>query len=153
MPTPAKLVAAILFAALSWIVADAIVRTALPEGVRVGHFREMLAFGGLLVGWRAIGRPASGPTGRGTTLSHAVTAGFGAAAILSMLALVIHGFRAKIGESLGLRYDAIGEAASAWMAFVWTDVQTVATPLIAGLMFGGGAVVGLVSGLVGRTWR
>lgn len=153
MPTPAKLVAAILFAVLSWAVADAIIRTALPEGIRVGRFREILALGGLVVGWRMIGRTASGPTGRGTTLSHAVTAGLGAAAVLSVLALVLHAFWAMIDESLGLRYSAIGEATSAWMAFVWKDVQIVATPMVGALMFGGGAVVGLISGIVGRRWR
>ncbi len=58
-----------------------------------------------------------------------------------------------IGESLGLRYTAVGDAASAWMGFLWKDLQTVAHPLVLGLMLVGGAVVGLVSGVVGRTWR
>lgn len=153
MPTPAKLVAAILFAVLGWIVADAIVRTSLPEGMRVGRFREMLAFGGLLVGWRILGRAATGQTGRGTTSSHALAAGLGTAAVLSVLALLLHAFWEMIGKSLGLRYDEIGEAASAWMAFLWKDVRTVGTPLVLALMFGGGGVIGLLSGIVGRRWR
>lgn len=153
MPTPAKLVAAVLFAVLCWFVADTIVREVLPEGVRVGRFREMLALAGSLVGWRYIGRPATGQTGRGTTISHSVTVGLGAALILSVLALVVHAFYVMIGESLGLRYTAVGDAASAWMGFLWKDLQTVAHPLVLGLMLVGGAVVGLVSGVVGRTWR
>ena len=153
MPTPAKLVAAVLFAVLCWFVADTIVREVLPEGVRVGRFREMLAVGGLLVGWRYIGVPATGPTGRGTNVTHAITAGLGAAIVLTALALILHAFAVMIGESLGRKYTAIGDAAAAWMGFLWTDVQTIAHPMVLGLMFGGGAVVGLIAGVVGRIWR
>ncbi len=152
MPTPAKLTAAILFAALCWFVADTIVRDVLPEGVQVGRFREFLAFGGLLVGWRYIGRATTGPVGRGTTVSHSITAGLGAALILSVLALILHAFWVMIGESLELSYTAIGPAATAWMGFLWKDVQTVADPVVIAMMFGGGAVVGLISGVAGRIW-
>ncbi|MGB3689905.1 MAG: TrgA family protein [Jannaschia helgolandensis] len=153
MPTPAKLVSAILFAALAWAVGEAIVRYTLEEGTRVGLFREFLAFGGLLIGWRYIGRIASGPTMRGNTVTNVITAGIGGAAILLVLSLLLHAFGVMIAESLQGKYTAIGTAASAWMGFLVKDAVTVFHPVVMGLLFGGGAVVGLIGGLVGRTMR
>lgn len=153
MPTPAKLVAALLFAALAWFTAELIVRTVLEEGVRVGRFRELLAFGALVVGWRYIGREATGPTGRGTTLTRSITAGFAGAAILLVLAVVLHSFGVMILNSLDRKYTAVGKAASAWMDFLWKDLQTIADPLVLAVFFLGAALVGLVAGITGRVTR
>ncbi|MEM7642877.1 MAG: TrgA family protein [Pseudomonadota bacterium] len=153
MPTPAKLVSAILFAALAWWVAHTIVIHVLPEGVRVGRFREFVAFGGLVVGWRYIGKIVSGPTNKGTSVTVAITAGIGGAAILLVLSLLFESFRKMITESLDLRYTEVGEAASAWMEFLWRDALMIATPLVMGTLFGGAIVVGLVGGVVGRLTR
>ncbi|MEM7489175.1 MAG: TrgA family protein, partial [Pseudomonadota bacterium] len=146
MPTPAKLVSAILFAALAWWVGETIVREVLPEGVRVGRFREFLALGGLIVGWKYIGRIVSGPTNKGTSITVAITAGIGGAAILLVLGLLLEGFRKMITESLDLRYAEVGEAASAWMEFLWRDAQTIAHPVVLGTLFGGAVAVGLIGG-------
>lgn len=152
MPTPAKLVAAVLFAALCWAVGETIVRYCLEEGVRVGAFREMLAAGGLIVGWRTIGRTATGPVGRGNSVPNVTTSGIAAAFIFVVLALLLHSFGVMIGESLGGKYTSIGRAASAWIGFLIEDVQTIWHLYVLVLLFGGGAVVGLVAGLVGRRY-
>lgn len=153
MPTPAKLVCAVLFAALAWAVGEAIVRYTLEEGIRVGRFREMLAFGGLLIGWKYIGRVASGPTMRGNTVTNVITAGIGGAAMLVVLGLLFHAFGVMISESLEGKYTAIGTAASAWMGFLAKDAMTILHPIVLGLLFGGAAVIGLIGGIVGRTMR
>lgn len=153
MPTPAKLVAALLFAALAWLVADTIVRDLLEPGTRVGRFREMLAAGGLILGWRMIGREATGQTGRGTSTSRAVTAGIGAAAALLVLGVLFHAFGVMIANALERKYTALGTAATAWMEFLWRDLVLLAAPAVLGLLFGGGALVGLIAGLVGRRMR
>ncbi|MEM8822914.1 MAG: TrgA family protein [Pseudomonadota bacterium] len=153
MPTPAKLVSAILFAALAWWVGHTIFIHVLPEGVRIGRFREILALGGLVIGWRYIGRIVSGPTNRGASITVSITAGIGGAAILLVLGLLLEGFRKMITESLDLRYAEVGEAASAWMEFLWRDAQMIATPLVMGTLFGGAILVGLVGGVVGRVTR
>ncbi|SDZ32717.1 hypothetical protein SAMN05444004_110117 [Jannaschia faecimaris] len=150
MPTPAKLVAGILFAALCWFVAEAIVRYTLEEGVRVGLFRELLAAGGLVVGWRTIGKTATGPVGRGNSIPNVITSGIAAAFILLVMALLLHSFGVMIAESLGGKYTAIGTAASAWMRFFVEDAQLIWNPIVLGLLFGGGAAIGLVAGMVGR---
>lgn len=150
MPTPAKLVAALLFAALAWLLGEIIVRTVVEEGRRVGFLREMLAAGGLIVGWRVIGRETTGRLGRGTNAVHALTAGIAAAAALLVLGVLLHSFGVMIGNALDRKYTAIGTAASAWMTFLWSDLVLLADWRVLGTLFGGGAVVGLISGLVGR---
>ncbi|WP_179379887.1 TrgA family protein [Jannaschia marina] len=150
MPTPAKLVSAVLFAALCWFVADSIVRYTLEEGVVVGPFREVLAAGGLVVGWRTIGTAATGPVGRGNTIPNVITAGVAAAFILMVLALLIHSFGVMIVESLNGSYNSVGKGASAWMGFLMNDARTIAHPVVLGLLFGGGALIGLVAGVVGQ---
>lgn len=150
MPTPAKLVAALLFAALCWAVAETVVRYTMEEGIRVGAFREMLAFGGLIIGWRTIGGAATGPVGRGNKIPNVITSGVAAAFMLLVLALLLHSFGVMILESLEGSFTSIGRAASAWMAYLVQDAQQVWHPYVLGLLFGGGAVVGLIAGLVGR---
>lgn len=150
MPTPAKLVAAVLFAALAWWVGETIVRVALPEGVRAGWLREMLAAGGLVVGWRTIGGEATGRMRRGTTTPRAITVGIAAAAQLLVLGLVLHSFGRMIANSLDGKYTEIGRAWTAWMTFLWQDVVLVADPVVLGTLFAGAALVGLLAGMVGR---
>lgn len=153
MPTPAKLVASVLFAALCWWVGETIVRHALPEESSVGWFREILAFGGLIVGWRYIGRITTGERGRGTTMTRAITAGVGAAFIMMILTLALHSFYEMILESLGSRYTEVGQAAQAWMEFTVKDAQILMVPIVPITLFAGGAIVGLLAGIMGRSIR
>lgn len=153
MPTPAKLVCSILFAALSWWTAETIVRQVLSEGIVVGRFREWVALAGLLIGWKMIGRACSGPMNKGTTMTVAITSGIGGALVLSVGGVVVHGLVVMLIESLDRKYTEVGHAASAWMEFTWEDVQTVADPVVLGTLFGGAAIVGLIGGIVGRVTR
>ncbi|WP_371153815.1 TrgA family protein [Jannaschia sp. 2305UL9-9] len=153
MPTPAKLACAILFAALSWWTAETIVREALPEGVRVGRFREWVALAGLLIGWKMIGRTCSGPMNKGTTITVAITAGIGGALVLTVGGVILQGFVVMIIESLDRKYTEVGQAATAWMEYTWDNVLLIADPIILGTLYGGAAVVGLIGGIVGRVTR
>ncbi|GIT91911.1 hypothetical protein JANAI62_23680 [Jannaschia pagri] len=153
MPTPAKLVCAVLFAALSWWVADTIVRETLPEGVRVGRFREWVGLAGVFIGWKLIGKTCSGPLNKGTTITVAITAGLAGALVLTVGGLLMNSFVTMIGESLDRTYTEVGQAATAWMQFLWKDAQTVANPLVLGTLYGGGALVGLIGGITGRITR
>ncbi len=125
-------------------------RERLPEGVRVGLFREIAAVGAGLIGWRTIGREATGRMRRGTTNARAVTAGIAAAAQLLVLGAVLHSFGEMIANSLDGRYDQIGKAVDAWTGFLWADMLVLADPLVLGTLFGGAAFVGLVAGMAGR---
>ncbi|MGI1661442.1 TrgA family protein [Palleronia sp. KMU-117] len=57
MPTAAKLIGAIVFAALAWFVSD-LIKPLLPEGSQVGLMSPVNAFFGLIMGWRIMGRGA-----------------------------------------------------------------------------------------------
>ncbi|TFL18514.1 TrgA family protein [Jannaschia formosa] len=153
MPTPAKLISALLFAALAWWTAETIRIHALPEGIVVGNFREWCALAGLIIGWKTIGTRVSGPLNKGTTVLKAVTAGIGGAVILTVGGVILNSFVTMISESLGRKYTEVGQAAEAWMAFLWDDALTIANPIVLGTMFGGAAVVGLIGGVAGRTLR
>ena len=153
MPTPAKLISAVLFAALAWWTAETIRVYALPEGIQVGLFREWVALAALFIGWKIIGNRVSGPLGKGTTILKAITAGIGGALVLTVGGVILNSFVTMIGESLGRKYTEVGQAAEAWMNFLWKDAQTIADPLVLGTMFGGAAMVGLIGGVAGRSLR
>ncbi len=153
MPTPAKLVSAVLFAALCWWTGETIVQEVLPEGSVVGYFREILAACGLYIGWRFIGKPTTGPTGRGAPVTEALTAGLGAGLIYAVLGLLLHSFYEMISRSLDSVYTEVGAAASAWMGFLWDDILLINNPVVLGTFFGGAAAVGVVAGIVGRLAR
>ncbi|MEM9796949.1 MAG: TrgA family protein [Pseudomonadota bacterium] len=150
MPTPAKLVSAILFAALAWWTGETIVREVLPDGSSVGRLREVMAFMGLIIGWKVIGRATTGRMNRGTTVTVAITAGVAAAFVFLALGIVLHGFYEMIIRSLDSTYTEVGAAMNAMLGFIWDDVNLVANPVVLGTLFGGGALVGLIGGIVGR---
>ena len=153
MPTPAKLVAAILMAAVGWVTAETIVRYALPEGISVGWFREIVALIGLIAGWRMIGRQATGIRGRGDKITNALTMGLACALVVAALSIFLHSFYVMIQESLSLAYDAPGKAFTAMMGFVWDDIQLMNNTRVLVALFGGGALAGLLAGITGRIWR
>lgn len=153
MPTPAKLVAAILMAAVCWITAETMVRYALPEGFSAGWFREIVAVIGLVAGWRMIGRQATGIRGRGDKIVNGVTMGMACALAVAALSIFLHAFYVMIIESLNLAYNSPGKAFTAMMGFAWDDVQTMANVRVLVALFGGGAIAGLFAGITGRIWR
>lgn len=153
MPTPAKLVSAVLFAALCWYTVELIRRYGLPEGRTLGAFPIWVTLGGLLVGWLFVGRRVSGPTNRGTKLTHGLTAGIGGALIIAVLGLLLNSFVTMITLSLTSIYTEIGQAIDAWIGFFMEDLRIISHPRILGTFFGGGALAGLVGGVVGRVTR
>lgn len=153
MPTPAKLISAVLMAVLAWWVADTVVRELLPEGKTVGRFREICAAVGLLAGWKVLGRAATGKMGRGSPVPVVITSGVATAAVGLILVLLGHSFYVMMMESLDLAYDAPGKAMTAWMEFLWNDTLLIADKLVLGTLFVGAAIIGMVAGVVGRTYR
>ncbi|WP_298432909.1 TrgA family protein [uncultured Jannaschia sp.] len=153
MPTPAKLVAALLFAGLCWYCGHLLWTESMPEGARIGWFREILAAGGLVVGWKYIGRTATGPMGRGNRLAYCITAGIGGAVIMFLLTFALHSAYATLEESLSSKYTEVGLAAEAWMEYAVADAKLAANPLLLAVAFAGSAAIGLIAGLVGRMAR
>lgn len=153
MPTPAKLVCAILLAAVAWWTGEMIQRHVVGDDDVVGRLREALALGGLIVGWKYVGRIVSGKAGRGTTLPVGLTAGIGGAVILAVLALFLNGAREVLTEALDVSYTEVGAAATAWMQTVYTDGVRLTHPMVLATYFGGAALVGVIGWAVGRVTR
>jgi hypothetical protein len=150
MPTAAKLVCAVLLAAVAWATGEMIQRHVAEEGVSVGLLREALALGGLIVGWKHVGSIAGGKAERGTTLAVGLTAGIGGGVILAVLALFLNAARFVITEALDITYTEVGDAMSAWIETVYTDAFRLMEPPVVATFFGGATLVGLIGWAVGR---
>ena len=146
MPTAAKLFAAVAFAIVAWLSANASI-PGLPEGTRIGMFREITAAIGVIVGWRVMGRL----TGGGYTTSM----GLGVRTSATIVFWVVLGFAIyeMVRLSLKKRYDGPMEALVSVFGIMIEygkalgDVQVLAILLI------GGMIGGFLAEFAGRRWR
>ena len=152
MPTPAKLVAALAMAAVGWTAAEALVLFALTEGAAVGRLREIVAALGLVLGWRLLGRAATGPRGKGDRMMHGMTAGLTTALALALAAVLLHGAYTTIDASMTLAFNGVGDAVEGLIEQVIDDLRLLLEPRVLGVLFGGGALAGLAAGVAGRMW-
>lgn len=145
MPTAAKLVAAILFAALSWVAAD-LFKAALPEGAQVGLLSPVMAGLGLGSGWLVMGALAG--QGNGAAVGTAVRTSF----TIIFLGLVVFSLYEMIRRSTNLRYDGPVEAIQGMMELMWEYGALLLRPDVLGVMFGGGIVAGYITEWASRRW-
>lgn len=145
MPTAAKLAAALLFAVVGWIVADAHVPS-LGEGLSVGYFREAVGLLGVVVGWRVMG-PAVGKGYR-----EAAGAGLKTVIILAFYALLLFSTYRMVILSMRMLYDGPMEAVLAVFALMLEQAHKMLTPSVLGSMIIGGTVGGLITERVSRRW-
>lgn len=145
MPTATKLLSGILMAVLGWWVANLIVPH-LPEETRIGLFREITAFLGLVVGWNFLGKRAG--------VGYAQTFGFGigASAFLVFWMLIVFSgvemVRRSLRKSYGDPFEALqGMLQIAIDYFVYLSPNEVWVTLVAG-----GAVIGLIAEWAARRW-
>jgi hypothetical protein len=106
MPTAARLVAAILLAALGWILSD-LVRPLMPEGTDFGWFNYVNAFIGMCVGWSVMGPRA----GRGFVAG--INNGVTGMVVLLLWALAVHASYEMFRLAMRNRYDGPMEALTA----------------------------------------
>ncbi len=135
MPTAAKLVAALLFAALGWVVSD-LVKPLLDEGAKAGLFSPVSAVFGFLVGWFFVGlRIGSGHGG------HFGVGVAGSGLLVFWVTLGFSGYE-MYNRSLRMTYDGPVEALQSMFEiageYLWmAAVPGVILALILGGMFGG----------------
>ena len=146
MPTAAKLVAGLLFAALAWV-ASVVIAPLLPEGTDVTWFAPVNAAVGALIGWWV-----AGPRAR-TTLSGAVSYGLTAAIAMTLVALFLHSFALMIRRSLRERYDGPVEAMAAVFGIMIDYGRLIAVPPVAATILLGGIAAGLMTEWTGRRFR
>lgn len=146
MPTAAKLVAALMFAAVGWAAAEAFMPL-IPERTQWGAFQPICAALGLLCGWRVMGPRA----GRGW--STAIGVGLSTAAVLLGVALLLFSGREMILRSLDRRYGDALEATVGTFGIMLENAALMADVRFLGTLLLGGIVSGLASEAAGRIWR
>lgn len=135
MPTGAKLVAALAFAALAFFLSD-LIKPLYPEGTQFGWFSPLNAAIGAVMGWRIMG------TGAGDTYRRTFGYGLTTLAATVFWCLLIWSGHEMLINSTRLRYDGPVEALQE-MAQIYVDhartagVSQVIWPALIGALFAG----------------
>lgn len=118
MPTGAKLIGALAFAALAYFISD-LVKPLLPEGTQVGLLSTVNAGIGFLMGWTLIGK------GAGETYRKSIGFGLTTLAATVFWALLVWSGYEMLRRSLRLYYDGPVEALQE-MAQLFVDYALIA---------------------------
>jgi hypothetical protein len=146
MPTGAKLMAAVCFAVVGFVLANYYAMT-MPDASSVGPIREGAAVVGAFIGWSVMGSS----TGKGYV--EAAGAGVKTAVILVVVALFLLALREMLENSMKMRYDTALDAildvfqTMAIRARGLLSLGVFATVLV------GGIVGGLLTENAGRRWK
>ena len=147
MPTAAKLVAALCFAAVGWLAANAHV-PALGENAAVGLFRELTALIGLIAGWRVLGNRV----GRGT--GEAVGAGLLTSVVLVFFALLLFAIYLMFQRALTAQpYDGPMDAVLGVFAIMMDQGRKMLTVGVLGVLVLGGVLGGAAAEWARNRWR
>lgn len=145
MPTAAKLVAAVMFAAVGFLAAQAYVPS-LPEGTQIGFLREICAMLGLVIGWFVMGRLV----GKG----YVEAVGFGIRTSVTVLFWAVLGFSIyeMILRSTKMMYDGPMEALLGVFDLVIYYGKMMGSPEFIGTLLIGGVLGGIAAEWAGRRW-
>lgn len=146
MPTGAKLMAAVCFAVVGFVMANYYAFN-MPDASSAGPIREGAAVVGAIIGWTVMG----GTTGKGYV--EAAGAGVKTAVILVLAALFLLALREMLDNSVKMRYDTALDA----ILDVFQTMAQRARGLLSLGVFGTVLIGGIVSGLLtenaGRRWK
>jgi hypothetical protein len=146
MPTGAKLVAAVCFAIVGWLAAEAYIPQ-LPADTRTGYFREIMAVLGFVLGWMTLGPNV----GRG--YGDAASIGMRTSFLLVFWGLLGMSIYFMVRRSTRMIYDNAGDAAlDVPMLMLQYAGLMGSVPLIAVLAVGG-AIGGVLTEFAGRRWK
>ena len=146
MPTAAKLFAAFALCVVTFFTAE-VFKPHMEEGTQFGAFVPVSALIGLVCGWRVLGPEA----GRGMWSS--ANAGFKAAVIAAILALVIFSTEEMLVLAFRRTYDSPMEAVIGIITLSVKFVQKMFVPDVLVVLFGGGVLAGCLSEWAARRWR
>jgi len=146
MPTTAKLVAAVVFALIGWLAANAHI-PALGENPAIGRFREISALIGLVAGWSIMGSLV----GRG--YPDAVGSGLRTSVTLVFFALLIFSTVLMFRETARMTYDGPMEAVLGVFQLMLDNGRKMLTPGVLGVLVVGGALGGVLTEWASRRWR
>jgi hypothetical protein len=146
MPTAAKLVAAICFAAIGWLAANAHI-PALGENAAYGLFREITAVIGALVGWLVMGGLV------GQNYGEAAGSGLRTSVTLVFFALLVFSTYGMLQNASKMVYDGPMDAVLAIFQLMMENGREMLTVGVLTLLIGGGMLGGVVTEWSSRRWR
>jgi hypothetical protein len=145
MPTAAKLVASVLFAALSFFVAD-LYRQGITDGTLTTYLIPGCAVIGLISGWRVMGRLA------GKGMGDAVGSGIRTALTIVFFSLLLFSIYEMVVTSTKGLYDGPMEAVLAIFDIMLKYGRGLITPEILGTILIGGGLAGMATEWADRRW-
>ena len=138
MPTFARLVAAVLFAALAWWTSE-LIKPLMPDEKPMGRFSELNAVIGLVVGWRVLGSRA------GNGYNAAIGISLTAIAALVFWGLLLNSTIVMVQLSLRICYDGAVEAVVGVVDLMAVHGQIMLDGTVIGTLVIGGLVAGMIS--------
>ncbi len=146
MPTGAKLMAAISFAVVGWILANYYAMN-MPDASAAGPIREGAAVLGAIVGWMVMGPSV----GKGYV--EAAGSGIKTAVVLAVVALFALSLREMLDNSVKMRYDGALDAILDVFHTMAERSQALLSLGVFGTLLFGGIIGGLLTENAGRRWK
>ena len=146
MPTGAKLMAAVSFAVVGWVLANYYAMN-MPDSSSAGPIREGAALVGAFVGWKVMGPSVGGG------YVEAAGAGIKTAVVLAVTALFLLSLREMIDNSVKMRYDGALDAIVDVFQTMVTRSEALLSLGVFGTILFGGIVGGLLTENAGRRWK
>ncbi len=146
MPTGAKLMAAVSFAVVGWMLANYYAFN-MPDASAAGPIREGAAVIGALVGWQVMGPSV----GKGYV--EAAGAGVKTAVVLAVVALFLLALREMLDNSVKMRYDGALDAILDVFETMVKRSSAMASLGVFGTILVGGIIGGLLTENAGRRWK
>ena len=145
MPTAAKIIGAVTFAALALLLATLYIPQ-LPKGTELGYFREITAAIGLFCGWWVMGNQV------GLGYRAAAEAGLRTALIIVFWALLGFSIYIMVDRSMKMMYDGPMEAVLGvfQLMFEYGRKLLVLEVIVTALF--GGILAGQITEWVGKRW-
>jgi len=145
MPTTAKFVGALFFAALAWFTTD-MIKPLLPEGTAVGLFSPISAGLGVLIGWFFTGKRLDAGLGRGLGI------GLTSSLLLVFWVLLTFSGYEMLRLSTRMRYDGPVEALQDMFSIALENMLLAATPSVLVALVVGGFFGGWLTEQVAKRW-
>ena len=146
MPTTARLVGAVLLAALGALAAY-LVKPYLPDGTPAVYLLPVSAGMGAILGWVFTGRHLDRGKGNG------IAVGLGSAALLTFWVFLLFSGQEMIDRSMRLSYGGPTEALQDVFNIAIDFAKDVMKTDVVATLVIGGVIVGVVTGWVGRRFR
>ena len=146
MPTGAKLMAAISFAVVGWVLAN-FYAVNMPDAAAAGPIREVAALVGAIIGWKVMGPSV----GKGYV--EAAGSGIKTAVVLAVVALFLLALREMLTNSVKMRYDGALDAILDVFKTMGQRSESLLSLGVFGTILFGGIIAGLLTENAGRRWK